>query len=359
MATIHSNKLRYSKYNNVMYSSPKLQFVSMFEDYRDNFILYKSHYSFSDNIKELIINIINTYLKQQDMYISRFYQYNTKFIDYDELVSKLLNKYEDYDSDKLLIDIDIKFNINNFDLTSYVYNNEAISGLTINSNSELYICDEDIHPTFGETVTDFLTLISKKTKSVLDEVFNTDFVKIENYLNFLTLNHNDSVTNKLESDYKNFEVSMTELSKFNKTEMEFAEIDSNNEDFNNFINIIENAICPLSLKYGTYKFGKGRFSNKPSLLNMASKLSANTVNRLSTNDDERESTLSIYVPLLNSYFDFENLKIGNDYKYYSKSYESYKHDNVFKKIIRLCFYLMKKNNNFNKFKDEYEKLILK
>lgn len=315
------------------YVTENLKFTIISNHWNDSFILYKQKLNANEyQIKDIIINILNNYLKiHKDL---RLYSYMIKFVNFDDIVYKLLDKYENYDPYLLFINMDIEFTISN--IISYVYNIENNMNFEIISalDSNLYHFEPSL--SFEEVYTEFVKNISKKVKMIIDEVINTDFEKIEKYLKYLDLSYylsQEAGRINENNNYKKFKISLQELIKFNKIEIDFLDISNKYKEFENML--IETPTS-LSLRYEKFKF-----KNK----------------NLNTDDIIK---LKIHVPLLNSIFnfDFEDMTINTN-RFSPNSYYSKKHNPILQKIIGLNYYLLKKYNNFNNFKDEYEKLILK
>jgi len=334
------------KFNNIFYSDPNLSFLFLFNSY-NNFVFYKSklnvysEYTVKERISSLLSNdykIHNPYAIQHK-YI--YPTYHIKFLNIDDIVGKLLQKKENYDSDLLNINVDFTFNFNKtMNILSYVYDTELHSGLIIKTDLDkeklILNRDELDDLSFDDYVKAVSTNIVSKLNSIINDIFKTDFNKIENYLKYLDLQSLYEIPNGLKLHYKNFEVTQSELIRFNKTEIDFdkiAEFTTNNEEYVKFISILNSYSGSLTLKYLHFKFA---------------------IKDL--NDNYYKDAFNMHLPLLVEHFTYKNISTSNSL--YSNNVLSYKDDILFIKVMKLYFYLLKKNNIFHKFIDEYEKLVL-
>lgn len=339
-----------NKFKHILYSDYNLNFLFIFDKYNNNFVFYKSKIedTYAYGIKEHIVNLLNNYYKIKNNYASSYKSYylshHIKFLNYNEIIEKLLSQYTNYDPDILGVDVDLYYNYNKeMKLDTHIYNFEYNSGLRIESELEkqklLLNSDERDQLSFEDYIKKITSNFIIRMKSILDQAFNTDFKKIESYLHYLCLEDmtERDFGNGILLNYKNFKISLPELTKFNKMEIEFDDIVTvginNKEDYDAFINMISTIKNSLNLRYISYKFNieNSGYSDNPSL--------------------------TMHVPLLSEYISYKNLDVVSNYTL--NSLYSYRNTKLFIKIIKLYFYLFKKNNVFDKFKDAFEKLVLK
>ena len=335
------------KFSNVFYSDPNLSFLFLFNSY-NNFVFYKSKLNVYSEyvVKERIAKLLSNDYKIHNPYAiqhkSIYPTYNIKFLNIDDIVGKLLQKKENYDSDLLNINVDFTFNFNkNMEISSYVYDTTLHSGLIIKSDLDkeklILNRDELDELSFDDYVKVVSTNIVSKLNSIINDIFKTDFNKIENYLKYLDLQSLYGIPTGLKIHYKNFELTQSELARFNKIEMDFnniIEFTTNNEEYVKFMNILNSYSGSLTLKYLHFKFAIK-----------------------DSNNHYHKDVFNMHLPLLVEHFTYKNISMRDSF--YLNNVLTYKDDILFIKVTKLYFYLLKKNNIFHKFIDEYEKLVLK
>lgn len=348
-----SNNCDDTKY--ISYDDDNLSFlwISNINSSDSNFVLFKSRFANNNvYIEDRIINLINNYnfmsYKNTKLYYSDF-----KFINIDDLINNMIGKLSE--NDQLTNNLDITINIKpikgsyvyGMTFVFNVYNTEIALNITSDFQDSQYI-QQNKNLTFKDSVKHTMLSISKKLYDILSNIYKIDFEKINRYITFLDMsgyyNHTDFLK-KLKYSYNNFKISYFEILEFNSIYIDFDEVDDfcykHDKEFLQFIKIIsspENILSMLKLMYRRYVMR----DNKDSYGNVVEGLS------------QRYGNLTIHVPLLNSYFTYNPLKITENYINYC-NIES----KIFKKIIKIYFYIYKKSGIFEKFKDQYEKIILK
>jgi hypothetical protein len=313
-----------ARFQVIYYNNTALKFILITDLEYNHMVIYKSNFNLENRygIQQLIFNLFKEYLVKSNIYKAfnfNFYFHDSKFINLDDILEKVLSKYE-IDNDIYHLDLELSsFNFINISLNFININYDCGIKVYSDINKSNYNALDETY-NFGNATNLVLKDILKKITDIAGEIKNTNYSNIKSYTDFIFKKYLEYSDDYLITIFNSLAIPLTELKNYNKV---FSEIDFENfsieesEDFKKFRNIL-NSKLGLSMKYLNYKFENNR--------------------------------LNIHIPLYNNVTSYDKIRRYQSYSDWDSNVEN---------LLYMYFYIYKKNNIFDKFKDAGEKLILK